>query len=80
MIRHTITVPEQLSQFIGEQVDSGQFGSISDYIRDLIRNDQRRKEKAFAELRQLINEGKQGDPVPFSMEKIIKSAEKKMEV
>ena len=37
-----------------------------------------KKETAFAELRELIYEGKKGDGVPFSMDETIKSAEKKM--
>lgn len=78
MSRHTISLPDQLTQYVNDRISSGIFTGINDYIRDLIRNDQMKKETAFAELRELIYEGKKGDGVPFSMDEIIKSAEKKM--
>lgn len=80
MTRHTISLPDQLSQFVSQQVDSGKFSSISDYLRDLIRNDQKDKEQAIEQLRQLIQEGEQGNFVPFSMEDIVANAKKKMGV
>lgn len=80
MSRHTISLPDQLTQYVSERISSGNFTGINDYIRDLIRNDQRQKEVAFVELRELIHEGKKGEGVPFSIDEIIKSAEKKMGV
>ena len=38
-----ISLPEAMKAFVETQVASGQYGSASDYIRDLIRNDQRRR-------------------------------------
>ena len=38
-----ISLPEAMKAFVETQVASGQYGSASDYIRDLIRSDQRRR-------------------------------------
>ena len=34
-----ISVPEQLKNWVIDQVDSGKYASVSDYLRDLIRED-----------------------------------------
>ena len=38
-----ISLPEQLKEFIDEQVGSGRYSSVSEYVRDLVRNDEKRK-------------------------------------
>lgn len=38
-----ISLPEQLKEFIDEQVDSGRYSSVSEYVCDLVREDARRK-------------------------------------
>jgi antitoxin ParD1/3/4 len=38
-----ISLPEPMKAFIEEQVKAGLYGSASDYIRTLIREDQQRK-------------------------------------
>jgi antitoxin ParD1/3/4 len=37
-----ISLPDQLKEFADFQVGSGRYESLSDYVRDLIRNDERR--------------------------------------
>jgi antitoxin ParD1/3/4 len=41
----TVSLPRALRTFASERVESGGFGSTSDYIRDLIRRDQREIER-----------------------------------
>lgn len=36
-----ISLPEQLRDWVSTQIASGRYSSASDYLRDLIRNDQR---------------------------------------
>lgn len=36
-----ISLPEQLRDWVSTQIKSGRYSSASDYLRDLIRNDQR---------------------------------------
>lgn len=36
-----VSLPDQLREWVGTQVQSGRYSSASDYLRDLIRNDLR---------------------------------------
>ena len=36
-----VSLPDQLRSWVGEQVAEGRYSSASDYLRDLIRTDQR---------------------------------------
>ncbi len=47
-----VSLPEQLKDFAEGQVESGQYGSTSEYVRELIRRDQDR-----AVLRRLMLDG-----------------------
>ncbi len=55
-----ISLPDQLKDFVDEQVGSGRYSSVSEYVRDLIRDDERRKaqEKLEALLMEGIQSGK----------------------
>ena len=50
-----ISLPEQLKEFVDDQVGSGRFSSVSEYVRDLIRDDEKRK--AQEKLEALLMEG-----------------------
>jgi antitoxin ParD1/3/4 len=52
-----ISLPDQLKEFVDDQVGSGRYGSVSEYVRDLIRNDERRA--AQDKLEALLLEGLQ---------------------
>ena len=56
MVKHTISMPESMSEYILSQISSGQYGNISEFFRDLIRKDQEKKSSAILELRKLIEE------------------------
>jgi antitoxin ParD1/3/4 len=38
-----ISLPEQLKEFVDHQVGSGRYSSVSEYVRELIRDDEKRK-------------------------------------
>ena len=38
-----ISLPNQLKEFVDVQVGSGRYSSVSEYVRDLIRDDEKRK-------------------------------------
>ena len=40
-----ISLPEPLKKFIDEQVSSGTYSSTSEYVRELVRADQERREQ-----------------------------------
>jgi antitoxin ParD1/3/4 len=50
-----ISLPEQLKEFVDLQVGSGRYSSVSEYVRDLIRDDEKRK--AQEKLEALLLEG-----------------------
>ena len=50
-----ISLPEQLKEFVDGQVGSGRYSSVSEYVRDLIRDDEKRK--AQEKLEKLLMEG-----------------------
>lgn len=51
----SFALPESMRTYIDERVRDGSYGNTSEYLRDLIRRDQR--EQAAARLRELITEG-----------------------
>lgn len=53
-----ISLPDQLKEFVDDQVGSGRYSSVSEYIRELIRYDEKRK--AQEKLEGLLMEGIQG--------------------
>ena len=50
-----ISLPDQLKEFVDEQVGSGRYSSVSEYVRDLIRDDEKRK--AQEKLEAMLMEG-----------------------
>ena len=50
-----ISLPDQLKEFVDNQVGSGRFSSVSEYVRDLIRDDEKRKTQE--KLEALLMEG-----------------------
>lgn len=77
MIRHTISIPDPMSNYIGHQVKSGQYGNVSEYIRDLIRKDQEQKKLAMIELRNMLDEAEAGGISDLSMDDIRTRARKR---
>ena len=62
-----IALPEAMKQFVREQVQRGGYSSASEYIRDLIRSDQ--KEKARQALEEEILKGlESGKSTPMTAE------------
>ena len=61
-----ISLPEPLKQFVDEQIASGRYGSASEYVRALIREDEKRK--AQERLEALLLEGLQGEESPLTQE------------
>lgn len=56
MATMNISLPDQLRTFVDQQVATGRFANASDYVRDLIREDQER-EQGRVHLQELIREG-----------------------
>lgn len=76
MQRKTITVTEQQNLWIKSQVNSGQYGNDSEYLRELIRNDQEYKHKIEL-LRSALIEGENSGVSDRSMADILNEAKKR---
>lgn len=65
MATMNISLPDQMKSWVDSQTGGDEYGNASDYIRDLIRRDKRRKE-AMTALQAAIAEGIQsGEAKPF---------------
>ncbi|PCI37663.1 MAG: type II toxin-antitoxin system ParD family antitoxin [Rhodospirillaceae bacterium] len=72
MTRKTITITDQMDDWVKGQVASGKYGNDSEYIRDLIRKDQGNLEA----LRTLLIEGEQSGRTSDTMEDIWEEVER----
>lgn len=65
MATMNVSLPEPMKAWVERQTEGGFYGNASDYIRDLIRKDQERK-NAIAALQAAITEGvESGEAQPF---------------
>ncbi|MCH2487461.1 MAG: type II toxin-antitoxin system ParD family antitoxin [Erythrobacter sp.] len=61
----SVALGDKLTEYTRRKVESGEFGSASEVIRDALRRAEERDRK-IDRLRQLIREGEEsGDPQPF---------------
>ena len=51
MDKITITMPEQMSRYVKGRIQSGQYGNMSEYFRDLIRREQAARTESPEEIR-----------------------------
>ena len=67
-----ISLPEPMKQYVDEQVSSGSYSSASEYMRELVRADQQRREKARLEalLLEALNSGEPIDLTPEMIEDV----------
>jgi antitoxin ParD1/3/4 len=62
-----IALPESMKHFVQERVTEGGYSSVSEYVRELIRADQKRKVEERIDT--LLLEGvESGQPIPVSEE------------
>ncbi len=67
MATMNISLPDQMKAWAERQAEDGHFSNVSDYMRDLIRRDQLRRQ-AISEIQAMIDEGMASGPaVPFDM-------------
>lgn len=78
MIRHTITMPETMSEFMAWQVQEGDYSGVSEYIRNLVRREQERKQASIEALRQMIDASEASGISSKSMAEIRLEARKEL--
>jgi len=68
MATMNISLPDPMRDWVESQIKDGQYSNNSDYVRDLIRKDQQRKDKIAAMQLAIIEGLKSGDPKAFNKE------------
>jgi antitoxin ParD1/3/4 len=68
----TISLPETMREYVEEQVEAGEYGSASEYIRELVRADQKRHAKTQLEqvLLRALDAGDASDLTPEMVEDV----------
>lgn len=62
-----ISLPDSMSFFIRERIEKDGYSTVSEYIRELIRQDQKHREEAKLEA-MLLQGLESGDATPFTKE------------
>jgi antitoxin ParD1/3/4 len=71
-----ISLPDPMKQFVEEQVSAGAYSSASEYVRELVRADQKRHAKEQLE-QILLNAINSGDPIEVTPE-MLKDVKQKL--
>ena len=60
MASMNVSVPEAMRAWVQRRIESGEYTSVSDYVRDLIRRDQdaRQRQLGVADIRRSIEESR----------------------
>jgi antitoxin ParD1/3/4 len=55
-----ISVPDSMQEWVQSRIESGEYASVSDYVRELIRRDQntRARQLSVEDIRRTIEEGR----------------------
>lgn len=74
MARLTISMPDQMNDWVEAQVSAGRYGNVSEYFRDLVRRDQERRETAINELRVMLERAEASGVSKHSLIEILDAA------
>ena len=74
MARLTISMPDQMNDWVEAQVSAGRYGNVSEYFRDLVRRDQERRETAINELRMMLERAEASGVSKRSVSEILEAA------
>lgn len=60
MATMTVSLPDQMKEWIEAQIRKGEYASTSDYVRDLVRKDRARRGEEYTidELREIFTDAK----------------------
>lgn len=78
MDKITITVPEAMNTYVRSRIADGQYGNVSEFFRDLVRQDQARQKQAIDELRDIIDRAEASGISSRSFREIVEDARKEV--
>ncbi|HEY0120723.1 MAG TPA: type II toxin-antitoxin system ParD family antitoxin [Rhizobium sp.] len=72
MATMTVSLPDQMKDWIEMQIRKGEYASTSDYVRDLVRKDRARRGEDYTieELREIFADAKAGGVSAQTVEEI----------
>lgn len=74
MTSHTITLTEPIADLLDRQMSLNGYGSVSDYVADLVARDAATQETATAELRAMLESAKQSGTSSRDLDEILREA------
>ena len=77
MIHKTISMPDEMGEWVENRVRSGQYTNDSEYFRDLVRHDQRRQE-ALGQLRRMLDEAEASGVSALQVPDIMQNVEERL--
>lgn len=77
VIRKTVTFTEQQDKWIKAQIEAGEFTNDSEYLRNLVRQDQANNAKFFA-LKEALIDGLESGVSNRTLPEIMEAVEKRM--
>ena len=69
-----ISMPDSMREWIDAQIQAGEYANASDYLRDLIRHDQRERDR----VRMALIEGELSGPSDRSITDILRQSKRKL--
>lgn len=69
-----VSLPDEMRRWIDAQIEAGEFANASDYVRDLIRHDQRERDR----LRFLLIEGEKSGASTRSVSNIARQSKQRL--
>jgi antitoxin ParD1/3/4 len=76
MATMNVSLPDQMKQWVEEQVETGRYANASDYVRDLVRRDQVRTQ-GITRLQAEIDKGRASGVSDKSLEEIFADTKRK---
>lgn len=76
MSRLTISVPDQMNEWVEAQISAGRYSNVSEYFRDLVRRDQERREAAIDELRSMLDHAEASGISERTLPEVLQAARK----
>ena len=76
MSRLTISMPDQMNDWVEAQIRAGRYGNVSEYFRDLVRRDQERREGAIRQLREMLDRAEASGSSSRTLREIMEAARK----
>lgn len=79
MATMTVSLPDQMKDWIEDLTRNGEYASSSDYVRDLVRRDRERRaqELTLDDLRQIIDEARTAAPSERTVADIFAEAKRR---